>query len=174
MLANRGCWYNEMEDNTSLHAKVIEKLSEHDVIIEKNDIYRLHRSGKPYPMNKFKEFSGKKDVDKRDKSMTSPVIINFTNWDARSLVYNIHYNKNASIYVKCDLTNYRNNLLKSTRNYLKQHSLKGYCYNDSECRLLVKDAASNQHHVFSNFEQFMSHAEKLVVDENFHKKRDNQ
>ena len=44
------------ETNETLQRAVIDKLSENGVEIDDADIFRLHRSGKMHPLNKFKDY----------------------------------------------------------------------------------------------------------------------
>ena len=168
-----GLPYSADEDNASLQKKVIAKLKENKVTISKGDIFRLHRSGKPYPLNQYKKFAGydEKDIDKKDKSTTAQVIIKFTNWEARSKVYNIHYDQNSDIHVNCDLSKYQSDLLKSARAYIKDNNRKGYAYNDSECRLIVRDVDRDQRRPFTNISDLKKIADNMIVDADFHKKK---
>ena len=173
-----GIPFDETENNDSLKAAVINKLKEHDVDITQVDIHRLHRSGRPYLLNKYKEYANKRrgavkqHIDKEDQSLTAQVIMRFTNWSARTRVYSLHYRNDATIGVKCDITKYRSDLLATSRNYLKDNVIKGYCYINSECHLVLKNVDANLKYNFTNFADFKFHADKLVRDENFHKKPD--
>ena len=72
--------------------------------------------------------------------------------------------------MKCDLTKYRIDLLQTARSYLRDNSLRGYCYSNAECRLMVKNADNENRHTFSNFADFRYRAEHLNKDINYHKK----
>ena len=112
-----------------------------------------------------------KDIDKKDKSTTAQVIIKFTNWNARSKVYNIHYDQNFDIHINCDLSKYQSDLLKSARAYIKDNNRKGYAYNDSECRLIVRDVDRDQRRPFTNISDLKKIADNMIVDADFHKKK---
>ena len=166
--------YNE--DNSTLQKSVIEKLAKENVIIQKSDIFRLHRSGKPYSLNKFKEYRNKlKDttdqpIDPQDKGLTAQVMIRFTNWDARSRVYNLHYNGSSTLSVRCDLSKYRTDLLQTARKYLQDNKLRGYCYNNSECQLILKNPDKAKGQFFTNFTEFKYQASMLTKDPKYHEK----
>jgi len=79
------------EDNNSLKQTVISKLGERGILITDRDVDRVHRSGKPTPMHKFKTYLNKvnhtnAEVDTTDVTETAQVIIKFTNWAACSSV----------------------------------------------------------------------------------------
>ena len=171
-----GIKFDESETNESLQQTVLNKLREHDVVLDKADIHRLHRSGRPYPLNKFKEYANKRKgatnqpIDNMDKTQTAQVIVKCVNWSARSRVFNLHYRKDATINVNCDITKYRTDLLLTARTYLKDNEMKGYCYINAECHLILKDVDADKRQSFSNFADFKFNASKLARDANFHKK----
>ena len=165
------------EDNISLQAAVVDKLSELGVVIDDNDFFRLHRSGKPQPLNRFKQYLNKAHkanlpINPEDNAETAEVIVRFTRWAPRAKVYDLHYKKNVGITVKCDLTKYRQDILRLARQYLSDNNLRGYCYNNAECKLIMKDVSTNKRHFFTCFEDFKFLAAALVVDPTFHKRRD--
>ena len=159
------------EDNDSLKTTVVNKLSELGVELEDSDIFRLHRSGKPHPMNKYKAYVNRVNeqtadfepinIDPHDKSETTQVLIKFTNWNARSRVYQLHYKKGLAIRVKCDLTKASQDILNTARTYLKDNHLNGYVYNDAECRLILADSASRKRTSFTSFLDFKGKSEAL-------------
>ena len=167
------------EDNSSLKTAVINKLSENGVKLEESDIFRLHRSGKRSPMNNYLKYINVVNdtpitIDPRDKTETAETIIRFTNWTARSKVYGLHYKKNLHIRVNVDLTKHRRDILSNARIYLKDGNLKGYCYANPECRLILKDVDSDRRHFFKSFTGFKYIAQNLTVDPTFHKPRQNR
>ena len=171
-----GIEFDEEEDNNSLQEVVISTLAEQDINISKNDIFRLHRASKPFPMNKYKQYLNKvnktkQPIDTNDTTQTAEVIVKFNNWSARSKVYKHHYQKDAFLRVKCDLTKYRQGLLQTARDYLKDHKYKAYVYCNSECRLVIKNVNNNRTNIFNNFEEFKHLCTALVVDPKFHEKR---
>ena len=163
------------EDNDSLRRSVLATLNEHDAQISDNDIYRLHRSSKPQPMNKFKTYLNKVNktplpIDPADKTETSEVIVRFARWAPRARVYNIHYKKDIAVKVKCDLTKYRQDVLNNARQYLKDNNLRGYCYNTAECNLCLKNVTTGKKTFFTNFADFKFQAAILIEDPLFHQR----
>ena len=149
----------ENETNATLQSALIEKLSEHNVIIKDSDIFRLHRSSKPSPLNKYKEYINKTsnmrmEIDPNDKSETADMIVRFANWPARANVYSLHYVKDIDLRVKTDRTQYRQELLQLVRDKLKNRQLKAYSYSTAECKLVVKDVTTNKRHYYTNFDEF--------------------
>ena len=164
------------EDNASLQQSVITKLGEHGVQIENNDIYRLHRSSKPQPMNNFNKYLNKINkrqlpIDQDDYTETSEVIVRFTRWAPRSRVYDLHYKHDLPIKVKCDLTKFRQDLLKVARQYLEDKKLKGYVYSTGECKLCIKNCDTGKRLFFSNFDDFKFKAASLVEDPGFYRRQ---
>ena len=163
------------ETNESLQTAFIEKLREYNVEIDKSDIFRMHRAGRAHPINNLKKHLNNCDkrnleINPADKTETAEIIVRFSNWRSRSSVYSVKYNKSADILVKCDLTKYRQDLLAEARAHLKDHQLKGYVYNNAECRLVLNDAAVNEKFYFDNRNKFEELCESLLVDANFHKR----
>ena len=163
-----GVVISDKEDNESLKAAVIDELSENGVSINEQDIFRLHRSGKPSPLNKFKEYLNKTndkkqvEIDANDTRQTAEVIVRFTNWSARSRVYKLHYEKDLSLRVKCDLTRHRQEVLSLARDYIKTNNLAGYVYNNAECSLVLNDTLSRKRHYFETFREFSQLAKMLM------------
>ena len=108
----------------------------------------------------------------RDKTQTAQIIVRFSNWAARSRVYSLHYQNNSKLSVKTDLTKYRSDLLQTARSYLRDNSLKGYCYSNAECRLVLKNPDTDHRFTFNNFSDFKFCAEQLTQDETYHKRKD--
>ena len=168
-----GIPYNSEEDNDSLQQSVIATLNENGVSINENDIHRLHRSSKPQPMNNYKKYLNKVNkkqspIDPDDNAETCEVIIRFTKWAPRARVYSLHYRKDLAIKVKCDITKYRQELLKDVRTYLADNNLKAYCYVTAEAQLCLKNVATSKKSFFANFADFQIIAVSLVVDPRFH------
>ena len=119
-------------DNDALQTKVIDALSQNGVEIEDCDIHRLHRSSKHQLMSDYKGFLNKSfdtrlEITEEDKTVeTAEVIVRFTRWDPRMRVYSLHYKKTLTIWVECDLTKYRQDALRLSRQYLKDHELSAY------------------------------------------------
>ena len=163
------------EDNASLQATVITKLHEMGVEIGNSDIFRMHRSGKPYPMNKFKTYLNRINeknenfdkirIDDNDNTQTSQVIMKFTNWNARSKVYQLHYDKDIRIKVKCDLTKTSLDIISTARQHLADKDLAGYVYNDAECRLMLVDKSTSNRKSFSSFLQFKEMCNVLMSND---------
>ena len=171
-----GIEFDPDEDNVSLQQNVITKLDELGVRIEDRDIYRLHRSSKPQPMNNYKKYLNKVnstpvEIDPHDNTETSKVIVRFSRWAPRARVYALHYKKDLAIKVKCDLTKYRQDLLKDARQYLFEKSLKGYCFNTAECKLCLKNVSTGRKSYFSNFAEFKTQAAALIEDPLFHRQQ---
>ena len=168
-----GLIYEQDETNASLKAAVIAELAKNNVSINSSDIYRLHRSGKPYPLSKFQAFAGGKKYvppNHDDGRQTAQVIIKFTNWAARPRVFSLHFTKNADLHVKVDLTRQRSELMSTARSYLRDKKLKGYVYPNGECKLILKNANNERKHIFKNFDEFEHLAKVLIKDESFYKK----
>ena len=178
-----GLKYIDKETDEALKRRVIGSLIDLEVGIDHSDIFRLHHSSKPYPINKHKKhvnFSNDNDhqlpIDEDDVTMTAEVIIRFTNWAARSNVYDLHFKKNLGIRVNLDLTQYRRATLQDSREFLKTNNLKGYVYANSQCNLIVRDASKDQNaqngkRKFEHFEEFKQFASGLKIDSQFHKRR---
>ena len=165
-----GIVIGDKEDNDSLKAAVIEELSQNGVIINDQDIFRLHRSGKPSPLNKFKEYLNKTnekkvEIDANDARQTAEVIVRFTNWSARSRVYKLHYEKDLALRVKCDLTRHRQEVLSLASDHIKTNNLAGYVYNNAECSLVLNDTSSRKRHYFETFREFSQLAKMLTQKE---------
>ena len=162
------------EENDALTDIVINTLSQHGAIIDKQDIFRLHRSGKPQLMNKFKEYANKQNVpklqiDANDRTETAEVLVKFTRWEPRMRVYNLKYTKNLPIRVRADLTKYRQEVLKMSREHLRANNLAGYCYNNAECKLILCDAIRRRRHHFSSMAEFETLCRnELDEDPTFH------
>ena len=166
----------EGENNETLKVAVIKTLAENGVVISNADIFRLHRAGRPSPLNNFKKYLNNVNVppvkiDPRDKTETAEVIVRFTNWAARSKVYALHYEKNLLIRVRCDLTKFRQDLLTTARLYLKDHNRRGYVYNNAECALVLKDPDSGRRLFFKSFAELKQIADGLGVDADLHKRQ---
>ena len=164
------------ETHATLQSALIDNLENLGVTIKNSDIHRIHRSGKNHPINKFKQHlnninSTKIDIDQADRSETAELIVRFTNWNGRAKVYDLHYQKNTHILVKCDLTKHRQSILSDAKAYLVQHELKGYAYNTAECRLALKDAHADRRYFYKNLKEFKELSANLTKDGNFHKRR---
>jgi len=162
---------SEGETRESLRAALMDQLSTHGAEIEHTDIFRMHRTGKPYNFNSFKKHMNNinqgntsftpYNIDPESQTQTQQVIIRFTNWDARARVYQLHYNKGIKLGVKCDMTNMRRDILGLARQHLSENQLDGYVYNDAECRMVLKNSSSNRRSTFTTFAAFKDLAADL-------------
>ena len=118
-----------------------------------NKVNGKNRSFSPIPINSS------------NKSQTQQVIIRFTNWNARSRVYQLHYEKGIKISVKCDLTKTRIDILSHCRKFLDDNRYDGYVYNDAECRMILKNPKLDKKLPFSTFAEFRELAGNLAQAE---------
>ena len=63
--------------------------------------------------------------------------------------------------MRCDLTKFRQGLLATARNHLKDNELKGYTYNNAECSLVLKDAESGNRMFYKSLAEFKTFAAGL-------------
>ena len=88
-------------------------------------IDRAHRIGVPY-------------VDKTTKKSCKSVIVRFSTFRHRTIVYRAKKNMKCPVRVKIDLTKKRHNLLVSANKYVSNIDSVKFCYADINCRLKIK------------------------------------
>ena len=167
------------ETNDSLKASFIEVMAVNGVVVSESDIFRMHRAGRPSPINNFYKYINNVnhapvEIDPNNMTQTAEIIVRFTNWGTRARVYDLHYKKNIHIRVRCDLTKFRQGLLATARNYLKDNELKGYTYNNAECSLVIKDAESGNRMYYKSLAEFKTFAAGLGRDPAFNKRNQQQ
>ena len=159
------------EDNALLTQTVIETLNQYDVEVNKEDIFRLHRSGKKQKMNEFRRYAKLPEVP-NDNAETSEVLIRFTRWQPRMEVYNIKYKRDVPLRTRCDLTKYRQDVMKLAREHLRENQLGGYVYVNAECKLVLCDAETKRRFIFTTMAEFTTMANlNIREDPNFNHRR---
>ena len=127
-------------------------------------------------MNDYKRYINKSagtkfEIDACDNTQTAEVIVRFTRWAPRMRAYSLHYKKNLLIRVRCDLTKYRQDALRLSRQYLRENQLAAYVYNNAECKLIVCDTSSKRRASFNTFAELKDLAKRFSVNPAFHQHR---
>ena len=113
------------ETSDKVLSKVMHMCKEAGVDIPDMVIDRAHRIGKTYTDNKTK------------KSCKS-IIVRFTTFRHRTMVYRAKKNMKNNVRVKLDLTKKRYNLFMSANKFVANNDSVKFCYTDINCRPKIK------------------------------------
>ena len=144
------------ETNDILAGNVVAELNKYGAKISVNDIFRLHRIGRPR-----KKLNGER--------LPPQTIIRFQSWGARSRAYATKYTgtlnerKLRPAFVLLDLTKRRLNLLKKARVALTNHPV-AHAYADAECRLMIKNRRTDTKTSFNTDLELNALLGDLLVD----------
>ena len=114
-------------DDAKIRQIVLTELRRVQVEIEDHQVDRAHRIERPY-----RDENGKLHI---------PVIVRFTGWHARNLVYEARKSMNA--FVRADLTSRRKSLLSNIKNEIddadsRASKLLAYAFADRNCYITIK------------------------------------
>ena len=120
-----------VENETSEDAfnNVLDMCKKGNINISEIDIDRAHRIGKP-------------SVDNISKKQCKSVIVRFTSFRKRTLVYR-GKKSIKDVRIKVDLTKKRHTILVKANEYVKNIPKVKFCYADISCRLKVKCEVSD-------------------------------
>ena len=113
------------ETSDKVLSKVVDMCKEAGVDIPDTVIDRAHRIGKAY-------------TDNKTKKNCKGIIVRFTTFRHRTMVYRAKKNLKNDVRVKLDLTKKRYDLLMSANNHVANIDKIKFCYADINCRLKVK------------------------------------
>ena len=120
-----GVPHKEVETSGEVLKVVKEKIKEAKVDIPDVVIDRAHRIGAPY-------------VDDTSKIKHQSIIVRFTTFRHRTMLYLRRKKLSGNVKIKLDLTKSKYNLLKYARDRVKNLENVDFVYADINCRLKVK------------------------------------
>ena len=126
------------ESGEQFLAKVQQVFQELNVNIPDTAIDRAHRIGRGHQM-----------------------IVRFTSWRYRTLVYRARKTKDSPYKIRLDLTKKRLNAIVATNDILKAKEI-GFSFADVNCRLCAK--IGNKFYYFSTLESFKALLDRLDID----------
>ena len=115
----------EKETSEDVLKKVMTLCSDAEVDIPDMAFDRAHRIGRAYN-------------DKGSNKNCKSIIIRFTTFRHRTMLYRCKKKMSKNVRIKVDLTKKRFSLLSSANEYVKNVGLARFCYADINCRLKVK------------------------------------
>ena len=134
-----GVEHQVKEKSQEVLEKVVNIIKEFEAEISESFLDRAHRIGPTYTDNN----NGKK---------MQSIIVRFTTFRHRTLLYANRKNIKSGARIRLDLTKYRYNLLVSARKRLNNCPEVNYVYADINCRLKVK-LADESHKFFESMEE---------------------
>ena len=171
------------EENGDLEKRVISALGNEGVVIKSHDIFRLHHCGRAHPLNKFKKHRNhskpnKFVIDENDSTKTAEILIRFTNWRARSAVYNLKHQRDSELGVNLDLTKHRSNQLSTIRQEILDQNRSAYAFVNAECKIVLNDCSESEadpRKIFlDSWQHFHEILPEIKVDEEFGKRQRNR
>lgn len=117
--------------------KVKEIFNELEVDIPDSVVDRAHRIG---------------DVTEKDGKRVRQIIVRFTTWRHRTLVYKAR-KKSEKYKIRLDLTRKRIKIIGRTNDILRAKKIKGFTFADVNCRLCLK--LEDGFHYFEDDDEFM-------------------
>ena len=121
--------------------KVQHLIQELAVDIPSSCVDRAHRIGKPFK--------------RRDGSTAQTIIVKFTTWRHKTLLYRKRNNeicKNKKLQMYLDLTKKRNGILKDAREKVKNFSNVDFVFANVNCQLCLKFKDSDKSHYFNDLD----------------------
>ena len=171
------------EENGDLEKRVISALGNEGVVIKSHDIFRLHHCGRAHPLNKFKKHRNhskpnKFVIDENDSTKTAEILIRFTNWRARSAVYNLKHQRDSELGVNLDLTKHRSNQLSTIRQEILDQNRSAYAFVNAECKIVLNDCSESEadpRKIFlDSWQHFHEILPEIKVDEEFGRRQRNR
>ena len=132
-----GVPYDKKEDSDAVLLKVKDLVKEAEVNIPDSCLDRAHRIGKPY-------------FDK-DRTKHQSIIVRFSTFRHRTLLYRGRKKIKNNVKIKLDLTKNNYSLLNKARGLLEDRDDFKYAFADVNCRLKLR-SSNDEEHVFENID----------------------
>ena len=125
--------------------KVMHVIDNMDVDISREMIDRAHRIGKKFVREKTEDSDNSEVTDNEDREVPGmsstryqQIIVRFTSWRVRTLVYRKRKSARNKVKIKLDLTKRRLNLIKFARRESKEHDKVDFVFADVNCNIYLK------------------------------------
>ena len=125
--------------------KVMHVIDNMDVDINRDMIDRAHRIGKKFVREKTEDSDNSEVTDNEDREVPGTsstryqqIIVRFTSWRVRTLVYRKRKGARNKVKIKLDLTKRRLNLMKFARRESKEHDKVDFVFADVNCNIYLK------------------------------------
>ena len=121
------------------------------VVIKPHHIFLLHHCDRARadPLNKLKKHvnhtkPNKFEIDDNDNTKTAEVLIRFTNWHAKSEVYNLKHQRDSELCVNLDLTKYQSNQLYTIQQTILEQIKSAYAFMNVKCKIVLNDCSKSE------------------------------